>query len=44
MSFESSTQHFDVVGSGYIAEHHAHESIAILLRQRRTQSAAPSPG
>ena len=44
MSFESNTQHFDVVGSGYVAEQHADEKHRILLRPRRTQSAAPSLG
>ena len=44
MSFETSTQHFDVVGSGYVAEHHAEERHRHLIEQRKTQSAAPSLG
>ncbi len=31
MSFESNTQHFDVVGPGYIAEHHAQRKTSLIL-------------
>ena len=35
MSFETSTQHFDVVGSGYIAGHHAHEKHRYLIKAEK---------
>ena len=35
MSFETSTQHFDVVGSGYIAEHHAEEKHRHLIEAEK---------
>ncbi len=35
MSFETSTQHFDVVGSGYIAEHHAEEMYRHLIEAEK---------
>jgi hypothetical protein len=31
MSFETNTQHFDVVGSGYVAEHHDDEKHRHLI-------------
>ena len=35
MSFEANTQHFDVVGSGYIAEHHAHKKHRYLIKAEK---------
>ena len=35
MSFEAKTQHFDVVGPGYIAEHHAHEKHRYLIKAEK---------
>ena len=35
MSFETSTQHFDVVGSGYVAEHHAEEKHHHLIEAEK---------
>ena len=35
MSFETNTQNFDVVGSGYVAEHHADEKHRYLLESER---------
>ena len=44
MSFESNTQHFDVVGSGYVAEQHAEEKHRHLIEAEKKQSAARSLG
>ena len=33
--FETSTQHFDVLGSGYIAEHHAEENHRHLIEAEK---------
>ena len=44
MSFETSTPHFDVVGSGYVAKHHAEEKHRHLIEAEKTPSAAPSLG
>ena len=35
MSFETNTQNFDVVGSGYVAERHADEKHRYLLESER---------
>jgi hypothetical protein len=35
MSFESNTQHFDVVGSGYVAEQHAEEKHRHLIEAEK---------
>ena len=35
MSFKSNTKHFDVVGSGYIAEHHAHQKHRYLIKAEK---------
>lgn len=35
MSYETNTQHFDVVGSGYVAEHHADERHRHLLEAEK---------
>ena len=35
MSFETHTQQFDVVGSGYVAEHHADERHRYLLETEK---------
>ena len=35
MSFKTNTQHFDVVGSGYVAEHHADEKHRYLFEAEK---------
>ena len=35
MSFESNTQYFDVVGSGYVAEQHAEEKHRHLIEAEK---------
>ncbi len=35
MSFEFNTQHFDVVGSGYVTEHHAEEKHRHLIEAEK---------
>ena len=35
MSFETSTQYFDVVGSGYVAENHAEEKHRHLIEAEK---------
>jgi hypothetical protein len=35
MSFESNAQHFDVVGSGYVAEQHAEEKHRHLIEAEK---------
>jgi hypothetical protein len=35
MSFETNTQHFDVVGPGYVQEHHADETRRHLIEAEK---------
>ena len=35
MSFETNTPHFDVVGSGYVAEHHTDEKHRHLIEAEK---------
>jgi hypothetical protein len=35
MSFETNTQYFDVVGSGYVAEHHTDEKHRHLIEAEK---------
>ena len=40
MSFETNTQHFDVVGSGYVTEHHADEKHRYLFEEKNAVGGA----